>query len=674
MSSETSPSPRQPLAAWVVVVVVLLELLTSVGDLLLGPWATMHWEELFNARAGVQFACGHVDAADALQYRTFCGGCTAEGMMAAPFFSWFGPTVLTWKVLILIFHAVVVASGAWLLSTLVSRRAAVAFVLLLAAAPGWYRELIHTGWGNHAESTAFPLLAAALLTAAAWRGTVARLLLLAAAGGVAGFGLWFGQTSAWALPMLGVGAVVVGRWTAPAFAVGGGLGMLPWVAYYEDKPGATDATVDWWTGRQLAPPDALWDWLAGEWLRGHIWEPSEYGDVTGLATLYWAALWTLAIWGAVRLTLPALMGRPRAPLFPALFVPVSLAVLLVIYFVRYDLWWNLPDPYVNAAFNLRYRTPLVPLLMLGAAAAVGWPWEAPRWRALSLLLVGAVLAVGLSLRFSQWTEWRSASVGLGVYLHGGWPDKTVPLGTPPQPLRRRQGRPTDISAASGWVTGHIDRLVDCRYDHIYELGRRVGIGAQDPTRTDIAQLAQQGQQALSDDPLEHRFFADAIARGLMRDSGEQVPHLQSRLDELRGLGTLDAAVGAGAGRRAARAFPPHRDAEHRAQVDPRVWVGICEGRGEHHARAVTSEGRHWPSEEVPLDLLVSDAGACLGTPSFAEGLAFGWARVVGCTSSATAALAAELERIDPSGDVRLGRTPEVDLSFELGCRLLRGGG
>ena len=132
MSSETSPSPRQPLAAWVVVVVVLLELLTSVGDLLLGPWATMHWEELFNARAGVQFACGHVDAADALQYRTFCGGCTAEGMMAAPFFSWFGPTVLTWKVLILSFHAVVVASGAWLLSTLVSRRAAVAFVLAVA--------------------------------------------------------------------------------------------------------------------------------------------------------------------------------------------------------------------------------------------------------------------------------------------------------------------------------------------------------------------------------------------------------------------------------------------------------------------------------------------------------------------------------------------------------------
>ena len=671
---QESPSPTAVrLPVWVVLVVVALELLTSVGDLLLGPWATMHWEELFNARAGVQFACGHVDAADALQYRTFCGGCTAEGMLAAPFFAWLGPTVLTWKVLILLFHAVVVSSGAWLLTTLVSRRAAVAFVLLLAAAPGWYRELIHTGWGNHAESTAFPLLAAALLTTAAWRGTGLRLLMVTLAGAVAGFGLWFGQTSAWALPMLIVGAVVVGRWTAPGFVVGGGLGMLPWVAYYEDKPGATDATVDWWTGRQLAPADAMWDWLAGPWLRTHIWEPAEYGDVTGVASVYWAVLWGLALWGAVRLALPALLGKPRAPLFPALFVPVSLLLLLLIYLVRYDLWWNLPDPYVNAAFNLRYRTPLVPLMMLGAAAAVGWPWERLRWRAVSWGLVSVVLLIGLTLRFSQWTEWRSASIGLGVYLHGGWPDKTVPLGNPPQPLRRRQGRPTDVSAATGWVTGHHDRLQDCRYDHIYELGRRVGIGAQDPDRTDIAELADQGRQALGDDPLAHRFFSDALARGLMRDSGEQVPHLARRLDELRGLGGLDAAVGAGAGRRAARAFAPERDDEHQQRVDPRVWVGICEGRGDHHARAITSDGRHWPSDVVPLELLQSDAGACLGTVAYAEGLAFTWARVVGCTPTAHGALAAELERADPSGDVRLDSTAAVAHSLELGCRLLRSG-
>ena len=586
--SKSSPAMAPPTAmsaGWWVVLLVGLELCTSLGDLVFGPWASMHWEELFNARAGVQFACGHTDAADALQYRTFCGGCTAEGFLAAPFFRAFGSTVLVWKSLLLLFHAVVVGAGAWMLHRLVSARAAMAFVLLLAAAPGWYRELIHTGWGNHAESSAFPFLAAALLTSAAWQGTIGRASLMFLGGLVAGFGLWFAQTSAWALPMLLLGAWVVGRGWSVSFVLGGAVGLLPLAAYYEDKPGATDATLDWWTGRQLAMPAELWDWLAGPWLRAHIWEPGDFGDVTGWATVYWGLLWALALWGGLRVALPAIFGRPRAPLFPALFPLVSLSVLVVIYAVRHDLWWNLPDPYVNAAFNLRYRTPLVPLLALCAAGAAGWPWEQRRSRVLSAGALMVVLGVGLTLRFGQWTEYRPAAVGLSVYLHGGWPDKTVPLGSPPQPLRRMQGRPTDIAAASAWVTGHQDALVDCRYDHIYELGRRVGIGAQDPARTDIGELARQGLASLGTDPLEHRFFADALARGLMRDSGEQVPHLVSRLNDLQGLNGLDEAVGRGAGRRAARAFAPERDAEHQARLDRRVWDGVCEGRGAHHAKA-----------------------------------------------------------------------------------------
>ena len=60
----------------------LLEVVMSWVDLLYGPWGRLHWEELFNARAGVQFACGHLDRAWQLQYRTFCGGCTVEGILA----------------------------------------------------------------------------------------------------------------------------------------------------------------------------------------------------------------------------------------------------------------------------------------------------------------------------------------------------------------------------------------------------------------------------------------------------------------------------------------------------------------------------------------------------------------------------------------------------------------
>ena len=221
--------------------------------------------------------------------------------------------------------------------------------------------------------------------------------------------------------------------------------------------------------------------------------------MTGWATVYWGLLWGLALWGGLRMALPSLVGRPRAPLFPALFAPLSLITLVVIYTVRHDLWWNLPDHYVNAAFNLRYRTPLVPLLALGAAACAGWPWTLRRYKILSSSGLLVVLAIGLVLDSASGPN-TATGRGLSVYLHGGWPDKTVPLGDPPQPLRRMQGRPTDITAASAWVESHQDVLVDCRYDHIYELGRRVGIGAQDPDRSDIAELAPQGLESLGSEP------------------------------------------------------------------------------------------------------------------------------------------------------------------------------
>ncbi len=648
-------------------VLVMVELLASVLDLLWGPWATMHWEELFNARAGVQFACGHWDAADELQYRTFCGGCTAEGFLAAPFFRMFGPTVLLWKIVILGFHGAVLGAGAWLLVQLVSWRAGIAFVLLMAAAPGWYRELVHTGWGNHAESTAFPLLAAALLTAASFRDRWPRTGLLWLAGAVTGFGLWFGQTSAWALPMLLLGAMVVGRAWSIVFGLGGAMGMVPWLLYYQDKPGATDATLDWWSGRQLSPPGALFDWLGGQWLLENIWEPTEYGDVSSVSMVYWWGLWVLAILGGLRIFLPVFWGRPRVPLFPAAFAPVSLLVLIFVYVIRYDLWWNLPDPYVNAAFNLRYRTPLVPLLMLCASTAMGWPWRRQVTRVLVPLGGVGLVVMGISLRLGQWTEWRAASVNLGVYLHGGWPDKTVPLGNPPQPLRRMQGRPSDVSAAATWVNGHSDVLVDCRYDHIYELGRRVGIGAQDPDRSDIVPLAESGYAAVDSEGLEGRFFADALARGLMRDSGEQVPHIVTRLDELSRIPGLDDAVGRGAGRRAARAFAPERDDEHQQRLDQRVWAGVCEGRGEYHVKAITHDGRTAPDPSVPRDLLAADAGTCRNNLDFLRGVVFVWPRYVGCGPSSWASLEAE---IGPDAVERLS-TPAVQKEWTLGCQLVR---
>ena len=54
----------------------------------------------------------------ALQYRSFCGGCTAEAVLAVPLFRALGPTVLAWKLVPVAFHL-----GVTLLGTAVARLA-----------------------------------------------------------------------------------------------------------------------------------------------------------------------------------------------------------------------------------------------------------------------------------------------------------------------------------------------------------------------------------------------------------------------------------------------------------------------------------------------------------------------------------------------------------------------
>ncbi|MBO85044.1 MAG: hypothetical protein CL927_06770, partial [Deltaproteobacteria bacterium] len=122
-----------------------------------------------------------------------------------------------------------------------------------------------------------------------------------------------------------------------------------------------------------------------------------------------------------------------------------------------------------------------------------------------------------------------------------------------------------------------------------------------------------------------------------------------------------------AGRRAARAFAPERDDEHRARIDARVWEGICEGRGAHLASALTSEGRHGPRPVVPIDLLRADAGACIDGEAYARGLAFAWARYVGCDEPADRLLAEQ-----PGMLVDWFNHDTVLTERRLGCRLVRG--
>lgn len=607
---------------------LLLAAVLAVGlgldlvDVVWGPWARMHWEELFNARAAAQLACGHWEAAPRLQYRNFCGGCTAEAVGAAPLFGLLGAKVWVWKAMLAVLHLGIAAAGAGVAWRAAGPRAGVAFAALMVGAPGFYRELTHTGWGNHAESALFPLVATLLLVVAG-HSRWTRPAWLLAAGGVVGAGLWFCQTSAWSLPVLGLGAVMVGGWLAPLVAGGFPVGFSPWWWFFEDRPNAAEQTVDWWANLEPASPAALLEHLFGDYLRDGLWAASEYGEPGWGAGLWWGLLWIGAAAGVVA----SLRGVRRAgPDRPArLLAPVGLLTYLVVLILRWDWWKWLPDVYVNEAFNLRYRAPLVPMLFLLLASAVG------RRRGGWTLLAGGLAAYGLARRAGTWDGGRPARMWADVYQAAGWPDRTVPTGEPRQQLVRKQGRPQDVRAALDFVAGHEDPLPACARDHRFELGRRSGLALSELAYANPITLAEQAAPLLRD-AAERRAWADGYAQALMGEDGRVLNGAPGEvIDQLEmnspGLGE---AVGHAAGRRAAASFRFDGDAAHQPALDPRIWDGVCEWRGIDQMDKRTDGGARSPWSLTDRPDLVEAAGACADTPAFRFGLGVGRARYLGC--------------------------------------------
>ncbi|MCB9742291.1 MAG: hypothetical protein H6741_25620 [Alphaproteobacteria bacterium] len=452
------PRPASPTTA-LLLALVLIEALATLADLRLGPWATVPPEALYNARAGLMVACGHGDALWEMQYRSFCGGCSAEALMAAPLFKALGPTTLAWRLTPAALHlVVVVGAAAWAFVGLGARGAALV-ILLMMGAPGFYRELALSGFGNHAESSAFPLLAAALLVAPGPRGLTGAL-----AGLFAGLGLWFCYTSAHALPALALLAALGGAWRGAGFVVGLPLGALPWWLYHRDRADAIAEASTWWTSWEIASPGMLGEWLFGGFVRQSLWPAAEHGAPGALPDVWWALCWGLAALG-LALGLAAARRAPRR-LYPGL----ALLTLLAAYALRLDLWDDSTQDPAAAAFLLRYRAPLIPLLALNVAAAAALARRgagALTAAALCLALTGVGLRVG---------QWRHAPADAPLLLLDGEPDRTLPSGRPPVRLRRQLGRPADVRAALEALDAHEDPLPACRALHVQELGRRLGLG------------------------------------------------------------------------------------------------------------------------------------------------------------------------------------------------------
>ncbi len=401
-----------------------LEVVFTVLDLLFGGLDSVHSEERFNARAAVQVACGHLDALLEWRDKPWCGGCVAEALAAAPLFRLFGPTVLVWKVVPATLHLIAVGAGA----AIVWKRgwsAVIAWLLLVLAAPPAWRVLALRGWGTHADSLALMLGAAALVM----RG---RPLL---AGVAAGVGAWFCSGTLVILPAL----IWRDRRVILGLCLGASLFFLPGFRLID-------------TTLELAPIGALGSWLAGPFATSAWW--TDHPEP-------WAAAW-LAV-----LVLLTVLARNR-------LVTVTLLAFLAASMVTHSLWVENVDSWANPAFELRYRTIGLTLLMLGAAMA-------PR-RTLPLLL--PVIATGLWVRLESW-DGLTSRLGLRVYELDDSPDHTVPHPVAltwfdHQDAFEECATHHEIEAASRGFMPPLPKLDDCGLAGREWVGVITNEGGQDP--------------------------------------------------------------------------------------------------------------------------------------------------------------------------------------------------
>ena len=196
---------------------------------LLNPdFVVVDCEERFNAAHGVALAQGHWDALLELQYRKFCGGCTFDAALAGVLFSVLPPTFGVWKLVPLAFTAGIAGVGFRGLWRLASPLAAVLFVGLIVLAPGAWVRLALLGWGNHYEAGLF------CLALVFWAADPPSDRGHAGVGLLAGFAMWFGFSSTYAVLTL-IGWLLWRR----------RYGALPWLAL-----GLAFAPIMW--GAQLA--------------------------------------------------------------------------------------------------------------------------------------------------------------------------------------------------------------------------------------------------------------------------------------------------------------------------------------------------------------------------------------------------------------------------------------
>jgi hypothetical protein len=354
-------------------------------------------EEMFNAGQAWALLNGHAADLFRLQYREFCGGCTADALLATPLFALFGPRWLVWKLVPVAYTVLTAVVGMRVLARRVNMASAWAFGALLVLPPRTWLHLSLIGWGNHYEAgmvATCGLLVLADVVLDDSGGARARLMRSLAAGLLLGGAVWIGFSGVFGVAAAMVVLVVRRQWRLLVVVGSGiGLGLAPWALQYLSTGQHPFVTI--YEEGESVPlltriPHKLHTLLA----------PRQLAALFGVPTPGWghALGWGWAAALAVGLGVVVRWGRGVGRV-----VAVGLGAWTGIYLlVRFQVA-EPPPPALAVPGSCRYAAPLYPLSFGVLAASVGLLWDRGNRRAAGAVLVLPLMA-GLAARVEAFTS------------------------------------------------------------------------------------------------------------------------------------------------------------------------------------------------------------------------------------------------------------------------------
>lgn len=388
---------------------VLLALLVAAFVVTRGVWlaaspaTAVYWEEAYRWMVAHELLTGPVQPLLDYQADHYQGGSLAVSVLTVPWFAAFGESLASFKITALLLSCAALVLLVWVAHRWFGREAAVLAGLGYLAGPPLVAYWGLVPFGSHGESVIFTLGQLWLLWALLEEGgrSPRRWLLF---GLLSGLGIWWCPTAGLGVAACAITFLVLVGLPRPgelaAAALGGVVGLLPWLAYNAshdfvgvtrilDVLGAGDP-INLWPEQSAA--EKLWRLLVHDFPVGMVVPFAEAASPAATAVL--AAAFALPLYGAFAFATFA-VARELRRRFGAGAADPELRRLLVfpVYGVLF-LAGFLPSEYAvepeYGAVTYRFFLPAGVLSLLLGAALAGRAWRAGGARRTAALVAAAV--------------------------------------------------------------------------------------------------------------------------------------------------------------------------------------------------------------------------------------------------------------------------------------------